>query len=282
MRTTERGCVGVGLGEQLATGSRSAVFAWGRNAVAKVPFAATPEAWIHFEALYTAAVHDAGAPAPRFMGIEMIDGRAASIYERVHGQSMWEHMLERPAQAAAHSRSLAELQAHLFTLVPPVALPVQRDRLTCKIRSAAARVDPSLGAALDLLPPTAPSRLCHGDLHPGNVIMASDGPVIIDWFDVARGSHVADIARTSLLMSTRAHGPNGPGHLPGARPDMLDRVRDSYLDAITDLVAAEPDDVRRWEAVVAVARVAEGIATDALIAIWGEWRSASVRAGAAP
>ena len=81
---------------RLATGSRSAVFAWGRNAVAKVPFAATPEDWIHFEALYSAAVHDAGAPAPRFLGIERIDGRAASIYERVHGRSMWAH-IDSPA-----------------------------------------------------------------------------------------------------------------------------------------------------------------------------------------
>jgi aminoglycoside phosphotransferase (APT) family kinase protein len=251
------------------------VFAWGRDAVAKVPFAATPEAWIHFEARYTAAVRDAGAPAPRFYGIEMIGGRAASIYERVHGRSMWEHMLEHPAQVPAHTRSLAELQANLFTLVPPVALPRQLDRLRCKIREASSRVDPALVAALELLPPTAPSRLCHGDLHPGNVIMAGDGPVIIDWFDAARGDPIADIARTSLLMSTRGHGPNGPGHLPGARPDILDRARVSYLDAITDLIAPESDDVRRWEAVVAVGRVAEGIATDALIAIWHEWLSTS-------
>jgi aminoglycoside phosphotransferase (APT) family kinase protein len=166
--------------------------------------------------------------------------------------------------------------------VPPVALPAQRDRLTCKIRGASARVDPSLVAALELLPPTTPSRLCHGDLHPGNVIMAGDGPVIIDWFDAARGNHIADIARTSLLISTRAHGPKGPGHLPGAERDMLDRVRDSYLDAITDLVAPDADDLRRWEAVAAVARVAEGIATDALVAIWDEWQSTSVRARAAP
>jgi aminoglycoside phosphotransferase (APT) family kinase protein len=267
--------VGVGLGEQLATGSRSAVFAWGRNAVAKVPFAATPEAWIHFEALYSAAVHDAGAPAPRFHGIETIAGRAASIYERVHGRSMWEHMLDDPAQVATHTRLLAELQAHLFTLVPPVALPAQHDRLRCKIRVASSRVDPSLVTALELLPPPTPSRLCHGDLHPGNVIMASDGPVIIDWFDAARGDRIADIARTSLLMSRRGHSPNGPGHLPGAQPDMLDLARDSYLDAIADLSGPDPEDLRRWEALVAVARVAEGIATDALLAIWREWRSGS-------
>jgi hypothetical protein len=63
---------------------------------------------------------------------------------------------------------------------------------------------------------------------------------------------------------------------------MLDRVRQTYLDVVTDLLAPDPNAVRRWEAVVAVARVAEGIATDALLTIWREWRSASpVEAGAA-
>jgi aminoglycoside phosphotransferase (APT) family kinase protein len=105
--------------------------------------------------------------------------------------------------------------------------------------------------------------------------MAGDGPVIIDWFDAARGDPVADVARTSLLMSARGHGVDGPGHLPGAQPEILDLARDSYLEAITDVTGVDPDDVRRWEAVAAVARIAEGISTDALITIWREWRSAS-------
>jgi hypothetical protein len=104
--------------------------------------------------------------------------------------------------------------------------------------------------------------------------------MLIDWFDAARGDHLADIARTSLLMSARGHGPSGPSHLPGSDPKLLDLARDSYLDAIIHLVALDPIDLRRWGAVVAVARVAEGIATQALLAIWHEWRSASsVRLG---
>ena len=267
--------MGVRLGEQLASGSRSSVFAWGRDSVAKVPFPSTPEAWIRFEALYTAAVRSSGAPAPRFLGIETVHGRAASIYERVHGRSMWEHMREHPEQVPAHTRSLAELQAHLFSLVPPVSLPALSDRLTCKIRRASALVDPALVVALQLVPPHAPSRLCHGDLHPGNVIMSRDGPMLIDWFDVARGDQLADIARTSLLMSVRAHGSSGPSHLPGWDPELLDRAHDSYLAAITRLVGPDPIDLGRWEAVVAVARVAEGVATQALLALWYEWQSAS-------
>jgi aminoglycoside phosphotransferase (APT) family kinase protein len=251
------------------------VFAWGRGAVAKVPFSSTPEQWIHFEARYTAAVHDAGAPAPRLLGIETVNGRAASIYERVDGRSMWDLMLEHPGEVGVHTRSLAELQIHLFSLVPPVAVPVLRDRLKCKIRRASKLVDPALAVALGAIPSDGSSRLCHGDLHPGNVIMSTRGPILIDWFDVARGDPLGDIARTSLLTWARAHRPDGPRHLPGSDPLLLDRVHDSYLAAINHLAAPDPTELRRWGAVAAVARVAEGVAIDALRGIWSEWRSTS-------
>ena len=106
--------MGVRLGAQLARGSRSTVFAWGRDAVAKVPLPSTPDGWIELEAAYTAAVHAAGAPVPRLLGHGVIDGRTVSIYERVDGRSMWEHMVERPGHIRRLARSLAELQAHVF------------------------------------------------------------------------------------------------------------------------------------------------------------------------
>ena len=76
-------------------------------------------------------------------------------------------------------------------------------------------------------------------------------------------------------MSARAHGATGPGHLPGSDPDLLDVARSCYLDAMTGSLNVDPDDLRRWEALVAAARVAEGIATDELLAIWHGWRSDS-------
>jgi hypothetical protein len=115
------------LGPPLARGSRSIVYAWGDDAVIKVPFADTPEEWITFEARYTAAVHAIGAPVPKALGIEQIDGRAASVFERVHGPSLWDQVIARPDRAAGAGRELAELQAGLFALVQPLALPSQRD-----------------------------------------------------------------------------------------------------------------------------------------------------------
>jgi aminoglycoside phosphotransferase (APT) family kinase protein len=264
--------VAVGLGNQLARGSRSAVYAWGHDAVAKVPFPSTPDSWIHDEAAYTAAVRAAGAPAPEFYGIELVDDRPASIYQRVGGRSMWDHICDRPATTPVHARALAELQAYLFTLVAPVSLPAMRDRLRAKIRLAARRVDPALDAALGAMPPQRAYRICHGDLHPGNVIMGHDGPVLVDWFDVSRGDPTADVARTALLLSAMRHGTASPRHLAGAGPEIVERTRREYLVAVGELVAPDLDELRRWQAVGAVARLAEGVEPDDLLAVWHAWR----------
>ena len=161
------------LGDLVARGSRSSVHAYGRGAVVKVPAPSTPEGWIRFEARYAEAVRAAGAPAPRLLGIEQIAGRTASVWERVDGTSMWEHVAERPDRGAELGRLLADVQHALFVLVPPVTLPRQRDRLVSKIRRAAATVDASLARALEVLPPQVGTPcLCHGDLHPSNVLLA--------------------------------------------------------------------------------------------------------------
>src|SRR5512144_955690 len=189
------------IGDLVARGTRSTVHAYGRGAVAKVPDPSTPDDWIRYEAQYAEACRIAGAPAPRLLGLEEIDGRPASIWEHATGPSMWQQVIDRPRESAALGRLLADIQHGLFGLVPPVTLPRQRDRIVSKIRRTAATVDPSLARALELLPPPAGTpRLCHGDLHPSNVILGAAGPLLVDWFDAARGDPIADIARSLLVL----------------------------------------------------------------------------------
>ncbi len=260
------------VGRQLARGSRSAVHEWGAGAVVKVPFASTPEGWIEFEGRYTAAVHSAGAPAPRLLGIELIGGRAASIYERVEGGSMWDHLAAHPRSVARHAHTLVDLQSSLARLVPPVSLPRLGDRLGCKIADAARMVAGPLADAAASIPTTTAIGLCHGDLHPGNVILARRGPVLVDWFDVCRGDPLFDVARTALLLRAIDHR-RPPAHLGGTDPIVVDVMRGAYLAAVDDEVTPDHAVLDRWEAVASVARIAERGPSERLVAIWDAWRT---------
>jgi aminoglycoside phosphotransferase (APT) family kinase protein len=261
------------LGDVVARGSRSSVHAYGHGAVAKVPSPSTPEGWIRFEARYAEAARAAGAPAPRLLGIEQINGRTASIWEHVHDRSMWQHVVDRPDRSAELGRMLADVQLSLFELVPPVTLPRQHDRLASKIRWAAATVDTSLARALDLLPAQAGSpRLCHGDLHPSNVLLTRDGPVIVDWFDASRGDPIADVARSSLLLL--CDGADPPRHLPGSDGATLGVLTEAYLARLREHLEIDDDLLARWEAVNAVARMAEGVPRGTLSEVWARFASA--------
>jgi aminoglycoside phosphotransferase (APT) family kinase protein len=251
-------------GEVVARGTRSSVRAYGRGAVVKVPDATTAESWIRFEALYAEAARIAGAPVPRLLGIERVDGRVASVWERVHGESLWQHTVDAPARSAEFGAMLADVHDGLFRLVPPVTLPSQRDRMLAKIRRAAS-ADRGHAEALELLPAAGgPGRLCHGDLHPSNVILGRDGPVIVDWFDASRGDPIADAAR-SLLLSDAA---SIPQHLPGADRATLETLTDAYLSRLREYLEIDDDLLARWQAVSAVARVAEGVPRGALLELW--------------
>jgi aminoglycoside phosphotransferase (APT) family kinase protein len=255
------------LGDLVARGTRSSVHAYGRGAVVKVPDPATPTSWIYSEAKYTEAVRAAGAPAPRLLGIEQISGRAASVWERVEGTSMWQHVVDRPRRSAELGRLLADVQLALFELVPPATLPSQRDRLVSKIRWSAATVDASLARALDLLPPRAgPPRVCHGDLHPSNVILSRGGPMLVDWFDASRGDSIADVARTSLTLL--GDGAAAPRHLPGSDGRTLAVLTGAYLSRLRAPLAIGHDLLARWQAIEAVARIAEGVPRATLLDVW--------------
>ena len=274
------------LGDLVARGTRSSIHAYGRGAVAKVPHPSTPTGWIHSEAQYAEAARAAGAPVPRLLGIEQMSGRASSVWERVEGTSMWQHVIDQPKLSAELGRLLADIQCALFALVPPVTLPNQRDRLVSKIRWSAATVDASLARALELLPTqVGPLRLCHGDLHPSNVIVGGHGPMIVDWFDASRGDPIADVARTFLTLL--GDGTSGPRHLPGSNGRTLAALTDGYLFQLRGPLEIADDLLARWEAIQAAARMAEGVPRGALFEVWTRYErtddsARAVRPGSAP
>ena len=264
------------VGAVVAYGSRSTVRELGTDAVAKVPLPDTAEAWIRYEAEYSTAVRLAGAPVPEFLGFIDCDGRIASVYRRARGSVMWDAIVEDPASVQTHAATLADVHRQLAALVPPTTVPSFDDRIRCKVHSAASIVGVSAAEVLAVRPTGGPTVLCHGDLHPSNVILTVDGPMVVDWFDTGRGDPIADIARSILLISPDADA--FPSHLAGAAsPELRRRLTDAYLAAHGDVDA---DQLARWRAVMAVARVAEGVAAAGLIGVWRAWSSSRVAASA--
>lgn len=262
--------VGMKLGRRIAVGRTATVYEFGSDSVVKVPLATTPDAWIVSEARVTEAIRRAGAPAPEVRGTVVVDGRQAFVSERVSGRTMWQHIVDDPTATGRWAVELAELHSRLFEIEPPTAVSGFAERTARKIDRAEmlTAVDRSEAhERLDGLP--AGECLLHGDLHPANVVMGTDGPVVVDWFDAAVGVPAADVVRSWIMMQPSATTERLP-HLADGRAEILEPLRRRYVESMShylDGVAAQ-DQV--WLPIVAASRLAEGVhyQTKELLDMW--------------
>jgi uncharacterized protein (TIGR02172 family) len=242
----------------IAFGRTAEIYAWEDGWVLKLFHDWFPEESVRYEAKLARAVQDAGLPVPAAGEIIEIGDRLGLPYQRVDGPSVLEEISARPWTLPRFSRLLAELQAEMHDSNTVTGLPSQRQRLENKIRRAEGLSPQLRAAALDALAAMPEGeRLCHGDFHFGNVLMAQHGPVVIDWIDAALGRPLADVARSSaILLGVTA---------PGSKASWVQKVMVAchhriYLRHYFRLRPGGEDEYRAWRPIVAAARMSEGIA----------------------
>lgn len=109
-------------------------------------------------------------------------GEGYLVMERIVGPMMSDAMLQRPWRIGSFGSVLADLQERLHAIPAPPDVPQV---------------------------PVPGDSLLHRDLHPLNVLMAADGPVVIDWSNAARGGGAYDAADTWVLMRCADPGVRG-------------------------------------------------------------------------
>ena len=145
-----------------------------------------PRSMAH-EAAVMRWVHAQGYPCPE--AVDVVDD--GLVMARIEGVSMLDDLGAHPHRLRRHATLLADLHGWLHRLPLP---------------------DPT---SLALPHPFGPgpddpgSSIIHGDLHPGNVLLTADGPVVIDWTNASAGPAGADLAVTWLLIAA-AQPPSSP------------------------------------------------------------------------
>jgi aminoglycoside phosphotransferase (APT) family kinase protein len=261
-------------GDLIARGNTSDVWRWSPTTVVKVLRPDIPRHWAGLEADITRAVYEAGLPAPATDGVVEVEGHPGVVLECIDGVSMWSQMKAAPEQLPGLIEELVDLQVMVHAAGPIVGLPDLVTRLHGKIDEAEQLPGREREEAHDLLA-DMPSgvALCHGDMHPANILMSARGWIIVDWFDAAIGYATADLARSSLLMRPPATPQSSNKHLDGATIDVLDRLHGAYLSVLRDRGLIDETAFAKWEAILAVARMSEPVQKADLVSIWERWRA---------
>jgi len=248
-------------GPLFARGATAEVFAWGDRYVLKLFLAGRPPGQARYEASIGALIHAAGVAAPAVVALTEAGGRRGVMYERVAGPSM-DKLLERePWRAVPLAQRFAATHAALHRAGVP-ALPAQRELLSLRIRAVPLlpeRLKQAALVALERLP--AGAALCHGDFHPGNLLLASSGPVIIDWENATSGDPAADVARTLLLLRY-AHLSQPAGVARVAMRAGIGLFGAAYLRHYCRLTGVAPAQMAAWRLPVAAVRLSEGVGAE--------------------
>jgi len=188
------------LGQLIGRGRDAEIYTWGEDQVLKLFFPSRPRIRVEVEAKATRVAHEAGATTPAVGEIIEIDDRYGIVFERIDGPSMAAQLATHIWQLPRVARQSAELQAVIHACKTPELISLKDESRTWIEGSDVldASVKEVVLRRLERLPDG--DSLCHGDFHPGNVIMSPRGPVVIDWDCGRRGDPLADVARTWVII----------------------------------------------------------------------------------
>lgn len=245
------------LSQHIAKGRTAEVYPWEPGYVLKLYYDWCPRDWVDYEAYIAHAVYEAGVPIPGATEIVEVNERRGLVYERIEGISMLQDMNARPWTIFRHARALADLHVRIGRQSIQ-GLPSYKERLQFDIGQSQHLDVPIRERILERLQHLPDGdNLCHGDFHPGNVMITSEGPVVIDWMTACAGSPWLDMARTHMILSVGAKAAGDQVH-PIIR--MIIRLyRDLYVCRYRALMPGTANDMKRWLPIVAAARLNEEI-----------------------
>jgi tRNA A-37 threonylcarbamoyl transferase component Bud32 len=191
------------LGEKIGEGTTADIHAWAPGQVVKLFKAGVPARLGKHEARMTRAAFAQGAPAPEVYGEVNLDGRFGFVMRRFDGPTLRDLILTKEVTPEQAGTMLATLYMSVHRTRPPPKVVSLRDWIEAVSRQSVDVLPRDIAAGvlelIDRLP--VAEGLCHTDLHPGNVIMTTSGPKIIDWVCAVRAHTVFDLGRCHVSLT---------------------------------------------------------------------------------
>lgn len=194
------------------------------------------------EALNQARIEETALNIPKILGVNMVDGKWAIVYEHIEGKTLAQLMEENPEKKDEYLEQLVDIQLTIHAQKCPL-LNKLKDKMNRKISATEFDATTRYELHTRLEGMKKHNKVCHGDFNPSNVIIATDGtPYIIDWAHATQGNASADAARTYLLF-----------YLAGDEDSAK-----KYLDLFCKKSDTAKQYVQKWMPIVAASQTVKG------------------------
>ncbi|TKH43854.1 aminoglycoside phosphotransferase [Paenibacillus terrae] len=246
-------------GDMIGKGMSAEVYEWGDQQVLKLYYDNYQPEWVRFEAEISAAVKEAGVPAPSVYEMLEEGGRHGLLYERIPGVSMLAMIQSSPYRILRYAREMAWLHWSIHRC-STTKLPRQKDRLEQAINDSKELLGEKtklICEFMDTLP--TGNWVCHGDFHPDNILMTNHQSIAIDWTNASIGDPMCDVARTSLMLLSPFNPPGTPRTMEPLLCLFKRTLNRAYLNEYCRSSNIKADSMNSWILPVAAARLQEGI-----------------------
>ncbi|EEK73248.1 Phosphotransferase enzyme family protein [Bacillus mycoides] len=229
------------LGNPIAKGNTAEIYLCD-NKVVKLFKECLPNTESLYEARKQKYAYSCGLHVPKVFEVTEIQGRQAIIMEYVEGESVGELLLNNLSKAEHFISICVSIQQKIHAIsVSSDEIEPMEERLYRQINSVHDLDEKQKGNILKKLDSiTFEPRLCHGDLHPFNLIMSNGDVKIIDWVDASSGDIRADVFRTYLLYSQNSV-----------------ELAEMYLHIYCKKTGLLREGIFQWAPIISAARLAE-------------------------
>ena len=177
-------------GTLIGIGNTADVYEWENSRVIKLFHEGYPKEAIEKEFHNAVAIRDMNFSKPNAYEITSCENKTGIIYDKAEGESLIAWVMKtHDVQKCA--KYMAEL--HKAILQNKISdVPNYKEFLKYNIHNDLKQ------QMIDKLPDG--DTLCHGDFHPGNIIINNGHTMVIDFMNICRGDYLYDVARTAFLV----------------------------------------------------------------------------------
>ena len=181
----------------IGKGNTADILDYGDNKICKLFVEGYPKNAVHKEINNAMIMNKFDLSIPACYGFIEMEGRFGIVYERVYGKTMLDQLSET-SNLDGIVTSLVDLHKKIRTNHTSEVMDYKMFLRQC-IEGKCKESDEIL-KEIELLPDG--DYLCHGDYHPGNVMVDEEWKfIIIDFMNVCHGPWEYDVARSYYLMA---------------------------------------------------------------------------------
>jgi len=237
-------------GKIIGVGNTATVYEWEEGKVLKLFYEGYSKEAVEREFDNAKAIENMDFSKSKAYEIIFCEERMGIIYDKVEGESLlnWVMKTGDVQECAIYMAKLhKEILKNRISNVPNY-----KDFFKCNIVNAPSANSKKREEVLQMLDKLLDGNtLCHGDFHPGNILISDGHTMVIDFMNVCHGDFLYDVARTVFLVEYT------PVPIEVNDREMLLRFKKTLADLYLMQMDVTREMIQDYLSVIIAARVGE-------------------------